>query len=149
MENAPFNTWKQQLQYARHTKSKDKVQNTNLASGNVITMQMSSKCTTEPLQTVCVCSNACHASMCVRICSLPHLVAIRMCASVTVKQHKCVAQMERRGRSRELSSEGYTKKQQNGKHVRETLPDSKRRQNDLAGGCDGQRRQTEYKARIL
>lgn len=45
---------------------------------------------------------------------LPHLAAIRMCASSTaVKQQKCVAQMERRGWRAESRGDGYAETVQN------------------------------------
>lgn len=90
----------------------NKQEDTQLPDDNIVTKQMPSVCSKAPQNPpvhVCVCAlSVCvpqrlvvHACECAA--RLPHLAAIRMCASVTaVKQHKCVAQMERRGWRTEL-----------------------------------------------
>ena len=106
-------------------------------------------CVCVPGSILCLCACVCvRVCACVRAVSLPHLAAIRMCASVTAaKQHKCVAQMERRGWRTELVLWGLHKETvQNGKHGNETLPDSRGRLNDLVGV--GRRRWWTKGARI-
>lgn len=80
---------------------------------------------------MCALRHAVHACVCA--VSFPHLAAIRMCATVTVvRQHKCVAQMARRGwggAGLVRAKQGNSTKQR--KMEAKCTADSKGRQNDL------------------
>lgn len=67
---------------------------------------------------------------CVRAASPPHLVAIRMCASITAaKQHKCLAQMER-------WEEGRQKTEQNRRKMAASQCQTANQTQHKAGGDD-------------
>lgn len=104
--NGKYDMWHLEITTVglKHTHTEIKQKSTQLPNDKAVNRQRPSACSS---LTPCQCERAPHCACeprgqqcttvhgCVRAASLPHLVAIRMCASVTAaRQRKCLPQME-------------------------------------------------------